>query len=896
MYSFDTTELGQFDLKPSKGGRRPGAPDWTKAADELKRSRAAQDRQRDRRLVALRESQRLKLAERKEARDKAARTLPGMPGAAARGHGAYESKEAGGGASPMSTAASIRLHARQDAAPSATGASLFPGASSGAGGASRSGAGASAETRTKGGYNVVGGVRMGPGPAEIEAVRKAADAVGGDDTGGKVFQAFETLRTGEDAVTFFAHYGPQCPVKFVYLNRAKTGKVFRPYDLVVVPEEDVDLEHFTISAKGVVHVCPGEPSEFLTLSEWMRQSSAFNVVRNLRFFRQFVPRKMFDMWRTFSNYSKFRRRRRDIERKLFMASKVFCAPMMTIRKAVSYLQELQLVRLDGVRMTAATFADTQAQARAMAQKEIDRRLVRIVRVLKGVCKDVTDRAAAGGDDDADAAGATGGGRTKGIREAKEEEMRKARALRQAAMEQSRLGALIRLVDYMVVEAFAGRCKQDVEALRDAMHSGQGQRSRVGLFMTELRFDDEGTVFAPNEQDFSSAIEEVVSETVDMVTKEPRMLSVRAFEPFLRELPVAYDAAAVGGVAPLGLDLRDAHSLGEDPRVLAALPEGFLSQANEALVKSVEPQTRLLGLGSPTVAELCYSLPELRAGMVQVLHKLTEDFDGARAFSEMESFKQVRPAYDYQRTQGLFDEEGHSQPQQIASSDDASSAVQAVSELRREMQKIAGWDAAVRSLTSTTTRGCLHVDAKELKAELEPLTERALGRVKEQLLHRSSGICRRLADVFQQRVSVFERRPQSLDEFARHKEEMARLQEEDNRLMEDAQVVEEMHKLVTTYRGRIPREDEFLAAEMKSLLGRYQDAMIQGKGFVESRMRDMRHQLDMRVFKLKETMAQLKDQVNEGEFVDASQDTGEMISKIESVEERVATMENRAQQF
>jgi len=220
------------------------------------------------------------------------------------------------------------------------------------------------------------------------------------------------------------------------------------------------------------------------------------VVRNLTFFRQFVPRKMFDMWRTFAKYSKFRRMRRDIERKLFMASRVFCAPMMTIRTAVSHLQELQLVRLDGVRMTAATFADTQAQARAMAQKEIDRRLVRIVRVLKGICKDVTDRAAANADEDADpSAGA--GGRTKGIREAKEDEMRKARALRQAAFEQSRLGSLIRMVDYMVVEAFAGRCSDDLEALRSSMHAGAGQRSRVGLFMTELRFDDEGTVFAPN---------------------------------------------------------------------------------------------------------------------------------------------------------------------------------------------------------------------------------------------------------------------------------------------------------------------------------------------------------------------------------------------------------------
>jgi len=375
-----------------------------------------------------------------------------------------------------------------------------------------------------------------------------------------------------------------------------------------------------------------------------------------------------------------------------------------------------------------------------------------------------------------------------------------------------------------------------------------------------------------------------------------MLSVRAFEPFLRELPVAYDAMAFGGVAPLGLDLGGARFTGEDPRIIASLPEGFLSQAHITMTAAEDPKSRVLGLGAPSVAEICYSLPSMRFKTVEVLNKLEEDFEGARAFSEMDSFKQVRPAFDYQKTQGLYEEAHASSASNGGGEGDASSAGHAVLELKREMQKIAGWDSAVRSLTSTTTRGCLHVDAKELKAELEPLTERALGRVKEQLLQRSSGVCRRLADIFQQRVSVFERRPQTLDDFARHKEDMARLQEDDTRLMEDAQVVDEMHKLVTTYRGRIPREDEFLAAEMKSLLGRYQDAMIQGKGFVESRMRDMRHQLDMRVFKLKETMAQLKDSVNEGEFVDASQDTSDVLVKVQAAEDKLSSMESRSGQF
>ncbi len=97
----------------------------------------------------------------------------------------------------------------------------------------------------------------------------------------EALSAVELLQTGEDAVAFFTRFGPTCPVKFVYLNRAETGDDFRPYDLVVVPQEEVNAEHFTMSASGVVHISTDGPSEFISLLEWMRQSSRFNVISSM---------------------------------------------------------------------------------------------------------------------------------------------------------------------------------------------------------------------------------------------------------------------------------------------------------------------------------------------------------------------------------------------------------------------------------------------------------------------------------------------------------------------------------------------------------------------------------------------------------------------------------------
>jgi dynein heavy chain len=48
-----------------------------------------------------------------------------------------------------------------------------------------------------------------------------------------------------------------------------------------------------MSARGVVHIEPGEPSEFLSLAEWVRDAAGFNICTSMRFFKLFLPRKMF---------------------------------------------------------------------------------------------------------------------------------------------------------------------------------------------------------------------------------------------------------------------------------------------------------------------------------------------------------------------------------------------------------------------------------------------------------------------------------------------------------------------------------------------------------------------------------------------------------------------------
>ncbi len=97
-----------------------------------------------------------------------------------------------------------------------------------------------------------------------------------------IYQLLSQIETGEQAISFFAKHGHNTPIKFVNCKRKPVpGDQYRPYDLVKIDEEvkELDGDYFTISAQGVVQISidkskhskkAAEPTEFLSLSEWMQ--------------------------------------------------------------------------------------------------------------------------------------------------------------------------------------------------------------------------------------------------------------------------------------------------------------------------------------------------------------------------------------------------------------------------------------------------------------------------------------------------------------------------------------------------------------------------------------------------------------------------------------------------
>jgi dynein heavy chain len=141
----------------------------------------------------------------------------------------------------------------------------------------------------------------------------------------------QAIKTGDQAISFFAKHGTNMPIKFLNCNRKQVAaSMFRPYDLVIIEDEKaLDKEYFTISAQGVVQVFnekrkrkganAATPTEFLSLSDWMQQSTMFNVLTSMKFFKHYLIGKIFGLWKGNVRYRTYQKTRQQLAKSLIQA-------------------------------------------------------------------------------------------------------------------------------------------------------------------------------------------------------------------------------------------------------------------------------------------------------------------------------------------------------------------------------------------------------------------------------------------------------------------------------------------------------------------------------------------------------------------------------------------------
>lgn len=312
-------------------------------------------------------------------------------------------------------------------------------------------------------------------------------------------------KTGREVVENFVKGHFLGEVKFAFLNVAPSVR-YDPYNLVVVPEDKVNPEHYVISSHCVLHVNPHGPSESQSLAEWYRETCLFKAISSIPFFKNFLVTKMFRKWTDIKKFSQFLKVEAEIERSLISNVPSFGSALLRIS---SLLQDLEKVTffpfqvnlsysLDEFEDTIFRTCDTGYQY----MEKFFRYCQIIVNKTQESCFEYLEYCE---------------GQVKNHRHNYQESLavaKRKRAIRQhnlklARDEVKRLSTFVRLVDHIIVSNLLTLVKKNIsEFVHETMPGPIPERD--GLFTADMVFgDDHRLKLSPSVKQFAHVVDVAV---------------------------------------------------------------------------------------------------------------------------------------------------------------------------------------------------------------------------------------------------------------------------------------------------------------------------------------------------------------------------------------------------
>jgi dynein heavy chain len=314
------------------------------------------------------------------------------------------------------------------------------------------------------------------------------------------------IKTGDDAINFFARYGSDTPVKFVDMTQVVDTKTYRPYDLVAVNLRDPKMEHYTISSSGIVHVCPGEPSECVSLSNWMRQGMMFRILRNIPFYRYFLHRKMYNAWKENVRFQLYLKQRKKVSDRLFLTRKSSCGAILAIKRYLMQIQHVKLLQLD-IRGACEkdAFVEQQTQQFARAATQFEESMHKVIIETMQVQAEVTNQHGLAlqdpGANTLSYSDTASPEKAKSLVKMKQEKAERKFIRQRAKLEYSTLHEFIRYVDYLSVETLAVLAISTANSFCDEFTRNAAGKNTRSFFETTVQFNEAGTNFSPTCDEF-----------------------------------------------------------------------------------------------------------------------------------------------------------------------------------------------------------------------------------------------------------------------------------------------------------------------------------------------------------------------------------------------------------
>ncbi|KAG2436335.1 hypothetical protein HXX76_006644 [Chlamydomonas incerta] len=718
---------------------------------------------------------------------------------------------------------------------------------------------------------------------------------------------------GTDVIEYYAKFGHDAKVKMFHCIKANPHGAGSPYDLLVLAKEALPppragSSYYTMSASGVVQIfADGSPAEYTPIGEWVRETSVYNMMKQLPFFRNYMSQRYLRMWRSAARSSHFERLRAKMEGRMLVAKPEFCFTIMDIGAKVWQMQQVELAEVpkEGP-VPLAEFNALQDELRKNKAAyhlgnllvAVERALLRLISDVRKNCEWLTKEVAELERETNPVLAAShaptsapSGKPGRSILKAKTEKLEKSKALRQAQQEVSLLVNMVRLADYMCCEGSLALLLRTLEGLRDTFES-------KAILLTQLSFDldspslteaaaaasaaahggaDAGAAgggggggeggmgqvtFHASEEDVRQALTVDLVDALNEVIKTlPRLPQQESLKPlFLAE---AAGAGGAGGHHGLG-----GHHGGAGSGLNMHGGGGSGGSAHLMLVRVGPEMTTMLMGYRP--------LQKARLGLGQVVSKAFRD---ARTAASRYAGMRVIAAFA-----ATFDGNAYRGQQRD------------VAQFRRDMALLRSWQDDLVAYKAGYDGLLLHLSVSEMQELLSTTLDEAMGCLRLLLTAAAHNTAQTALDEFQGLANNLGGRPQKLDEFAAYYASFTQTMSGKDAIERQYNIVLNMYEMLIEYGGKLPPADQVALDDLKEVVAGFHRALSEASTWVDERRPAMTHALSKAIRDVVDRLQDMLRDLRSGKYDDAGAAPADVLAQLASTTELFESISEKAARY
>ena len=361
--------------------------------------------------------------------------------------------------------------------------------------------------------------------------------------GSKTEKNMKAITNGEKAVQFFAMYGNTTPTKFIFCEKVdhSAEHIFSPYDLRVVPREKIGKDYFIITPTGISHAYPVNDSsrkdkgknleqvaEFYTLSDWMYQSTLFNIMRRINYFKQYLPFKLFSMWRNYNRFKKFQSVRKELSEKLFLTKPAFVEKMIQANSQINKISKVSLQKICGetawVSSGMSDFESTQRKEFENAKNQFKKIIEEeVFKTLRDLYKNISTRLKEVREiDETENSKTLQELKNKSMYNLRLEKVKRKKLIQLATSDEKAFDNYVTMTDLMCVEMLYKLNRQNLLEMNKTLKS---RKVNQAYFTLRLSFAEGEVALTPNLDIMTSKFKELFHGMIDTIIEAPRFISI-----------------------------------------------------------------------------------------------------------------------------------------------------------------------------------------------------------------------------------------------------------------------------------------------------------------------------------------------------------------------------------